>query len=169
MVLRVSVSKRAISLVEAALESLARPPTTARRAGSRQRRSASLDVLVAGQPAVDRLAEEGEQAVLGVLSGAGVVQAGRRCAGQPEGVVAFAAGEKSGVTGDGGPVELQLDFAVEIDAGGVVLAVTPWVHRSFLAAGVRRKRWISRGKCAIAIPKRPGHLGNPGQRLVGRG
>ena len=33
-----------------------------------------VDILVAGQPAVDRLAQQGAQAVLGVLSGAGVVQ-----------------------------------------------------------------------------------------------
>jgi hypothetical protein len=39
-------------------------------------------------------------------------------------IVEFAVGEESGVTGDGGPVELQLDCAIKIDAGGVVLAVT---------------------------------------------
>ncbi len=36
-----------------------------------------VDILVPSQPAVDRLAEEGEQAVLRVLSGPAVVQAGR--------------------------------------------------------------------------------------------
>jgi hypothetical protein len=77
------------------------------------------------------MAEEGEQAVLRVLPGAGVEQAGRRCAGQPEGIVAFAVGEESGVTGDGRAVKLQFDCAVEIDADGVVVAVTHWVPRSF--------------------------------------
>ena len=104
-----------------------------------------VDILVAGQSAVDRLAQEGEQAVLGVLSGAGVVQAGRRRRGQAEGVVEFAVGEESGVAGDGGAVELQLDLAVEIDAEGVVLAVTHWVPRS-VSAGSRRKRWDFQGK-----------------------
>src|SRR5262249_34377964 len=90
-----------------------------------------VDILVAGQPAVDRLAEEGEQAVPGVLAGAGVVQDGRRRCGQAEGIVEFAVGEESGVTGDAGAVKLQLDFAGEIDADGVVLAVTHWIPRSF--------------------------------------
>jgi hypothetical protein len=77
------------------------------------------------------LAEEGEQAVLRVLSGAGVVQGGRRCADQSEGIVEFEVGEESGVTGDSRAVKLQLDLAVEFDADGVVLAVTHWVPRSF--------------------------------------
>ena len=83
-----------------------------------------VDVFVAGKSAVDALAEEGQQTVLGVLPRAGVVQAGGGRAGQSEGVVEFTVREQSGVTGDGGAVELQLDFAVEIDAHGVVLAVT---------------------------------------------
>ena len=62
--------------------------------------------------------------MLRVLPGAGVVQAGRRCAGQSEGIVEFAVGEESGVTGDGRAMKLQFDFAVEIDAHGVVSAVT---------------------------------------------
>src|SRR5262249_33429946 len=90
-----------------------------------------VNVFVAGQSAVDRLAEEGQQAVLGVLPRASVVQAGGRGTGQSEGIVEFAVGEESGVTGDGRAVELQLDLAVEIEAHGVVLAVTHWVPRSF--------------------------------------
>src|SRR5262249_58743745 len=61
----------------------------------------------------------------------GGVQAAGRGAGQVQGVVDFTVGEQSGVTGDGRAVELQLDFAVEIDAHGVVSAVTHWVPRSF--------------------------------------
>lgn len=90
-----------------------------------------VDILVASQSAVEGLAEEGQQAVLGVLSGAGIVQAGPRRCGQEEGVIEFAVGEKSGVSGDGGAVELQLDLPVEIDAQGVVVAVTHWLPRSF--------------------------------------
>jgi hypothetical protein len=74
-----------------------------------------LDVFIACQPAVDRLPQQGEQAVLGVLPGAGVVHAARCGAGQAEGVVEFPVGEESGVTGDGGAVGLPLDWAVEID------------------------------------------------------
>src|SRR5262249_18210058 len=74
--------------------------------------------------------------MLGVLSGAGVVQAGRGRAGQFEGVVEFTVGEESGVTGDGRAVELQLDLAVEVKAQGVMVAVTHWVPRSF------RQEWV---------------------------
>src|SRR5262249_36517185 len=51
-------------------------------------------------------------------------------AGQSEGVVEFAVSEESGVTGDGRTVELELDFAIKIDAEGVILAVTHWVSQS---------------------------------------
>src|SRR5205823_2126412 len=43
----------------------------------------------------------------------------------------FTIREESGVAGDGRAVELQLDFAIEINAHGVVLAVTHWVPLSF--------------------------------------
>jgi hypothetical protein len=62
------------------------------------------------------LAEESQQTVLGVLSGAGLLQAVGRGAGQDQGVVEFTVGQQSGVTGDGRAVELQLDVAVEIDS-----------------------------------------------------
>src|SRR5262249_59323232 len=84
-----------------------------------------VDIFIACQAAVDRLTQHGEQAVLGVLSGAGLVQAGRGRAGQSEGVIEFAVGEESGVTGNGRAVELQLELAVEIDAQGVLVAGTP--------------------------------------------
>jgi hypothetical protein len=56
---------------------------------------------------------------------------GRRRAGQSDGIVEFAVGEESGVTGDCRAVELQLDLAVEIDAQGVIVAVIHWVPLSF--------------------------------------
>ena len=161
LVLRVSVSKRAISLVEAAVCVLGPAADHGPQGGIEAEAFGVVDILVAGQPAVDRLAEEGEQAVLRVLSGAGVVQAGRRCAGQSEGVVEFAVGEESGVTGDGGAVELQLDLAVEIDAEGVVLAVTHWVPRSFRQEVVGNAGFSGENG-ANAMPKRPSHLGNMG-------
>jgi hypothetical protein len=78
--------------------------------------SGVADVFVASQATVDRLGEESQEAVLGVLSGAGVVQAAGRAAGKSHGVVEFPVGKESGVTGDGRAMELQLDVAVEIDA-----------------------------------------------------
>jgi hypothetical protein len=59
------------------------------------------------------------------------LQTTRGCAGQLKGIIEFTVGEESGVTSDGGTVELQLDFAVEIDAQGVMVAVTHWVPLSF--------------------------------------
>src|SRR5262249_9512258 len=71
--------------------------------------------------------------------GPGILQAARRRASQPEGVIEFPIGEESGVTGDGRAVELQLDLAVELDAQEVILAVTHWVPLSF---------WQERGRNA---------------------
>ena len=89
-----------------------------------------VNVFIACQPAVERLAKEGQQTVLGVLAGAGVVQAAGRGGGQSKGVVEFAVRKESGITGDGRAVELQLDLTVEVNAEGVVLAVTHKVPRS---------------------------------------
>jgi hypothetical protein len=69
--------------------------------------------------------------VLGVLSGACVVQAGGGVACQCEGVIELAVGEESGIAGDGRAVKFQLELAVEIEAEGVMVAVTHWVPRSF--------------------------------------
>jgi len=44
--------------------------------------------------------------------------------GQSEGIIEFPIGKESGVTGDGGAVELRLELAVEIDAERVIVAVT---------------------------------------------
>src|SRR5262249_51533269 len=79
----------------------------------------------------NRLAQQGEQAMPGVLPGSGVLQSARRRAGQPEGVIEFPIGEESGVTGNRGPVELQLDLAVEIGSQGVILTLTHGVPRPF--------------------------------------
>jgi hypothetical protein len=58
-----------------------------------------VDILVAGQLAVDRLAQQGRKSVLGVPPSPGILQAARRRAGQAEGVIEFPIGEESGVTG----------------------------------------------------------------------
>ena len=57
--------------------------------------------------------------MLGVLSGAGAVQAGRGRAGQSERVVEFTVGEESGVTGNSRAMKLQLDVAPTAAAGPV--------------------------------------------------
>src|SRR5262249_41610135 len=90
-----------------------------------------IDILVARQATVEGLAEQSQQAVLGVLSGAGLVQAVGRGVGQSESIIEFPVGEESGVAGDGGAVELQLDLTVEVNAEGVVWAVTHEVPLSF--------------------------------------
>jgi hypothetical protein len=76
-----------------------------------------VNVLIACQPAVDRLAKQGKEAVVGVLAGAGVVQAAGCGAGQSQGVIEFAVGKESGVTGpsrDGNPPTAALSFTVEV-------------------------------------------------------
>ena len=77
-VVRVSVSNRAISLVEAAVWSLARPPTTVRIGGIDAESLGVVEVLVPGQAAVDRLPQQGGEAVLSVLAGPCVLQFDRR-------------------------------------------------------------------------------------------
>jgi hypothetical protein len=56
-------------------------------------------------------------------------------------------------------VELQLDLTVEVNAAGVVWAVTHEVPLTFRqeVVGIR---WVFRGKGANAVPKRQSHLGN---------
>jgi hypothetical protein len=78
-----------------------------------------------------RVSTELEKNESGTGTEMGFPSGGSRHAGQSEGVIEFPTGEESGVTGVGGAAELQLDVAVEIDAQGVLLAVTHWVSRSF--------------------------------------
>ena len=79
-----------------------------------------VDVLVAGEAAVDRLPQQAEQPVPDVPPAPplGKHRRGRR--GQAEGVVELAVGEQAGVGGDPGAVELELQAAVERDPQGFV-------------------------------------------------
>jgi hypothetical protein len=72
-----------------------------------------VDVLVAGEPAVDRLPQEAEQPMADVRPAPtfGKGRGGHR--GQAKGVVQLAVGEQAAVGGDPGPVELELEPAVE--------------------------------------------------------
>jgi hypothetical protein len=74
-----------------------------------------VDVFVAGEPAIDRLPQQAEQLVPDVPAAPGIREdrCGRR--GQAKGVVQLAIGEQTGVGGDPGTVELELDAAVEGD------------------------------------------------------
>ena len=78
-----------------------------------------VDVLVAGEPAVDRLAQQAEQPVADVLAAPALGEG--RCGhrGQAEGVVQLAVGEQAAVGGDPGAVELELEPAVEGDPQGL--------------------------------------------------
>jgi hypothetical protein len=96
-----------------------------------------VHIFITCQAAVDRLPQPGRQGMLGVRPRAGVEQSARGDAGQLEGVIEFPIGEESGVTGDGRAVELQLELAVEVNAQGVLLAVTHWVPLAFRQERVR--------------------------------
>jgi hypothetical protein len=74
--------------------------------------------------------------VLGVLSGACVVQASRRGAGQSKGVIEFAVGEESGVAADGRAVEFQFELAAEIESEGIIFVLTRLGY-SVVSAGSR--------------------------------
>ena len=90
-------------------------------AGSRASRSASLkpfgvvDVLVAGEAAVDGLAQQAEQPVPDVLPAPAFGESRRRHGGEAEGIVQLPVSEQAAVRGDLGPMELELDPAVEGD------------------------------------------------------
>jgi hypothetical protein len=77
-----------------------------------------VDVLVAGEPAVDGLPQQAEQPVADVLPASAFRE--RRCSysGEAEGVVQLAVGEQAAVGGDPGAVELELEPAVERDPQG---------------------------------------------------
>jgi hypothetical protein len=55
---------------------------------------------------VDRLPHQGEEAVLGGMASAGVVEFDCRCAGQREDIVEFTIGKESGIAGNGGTTRL---------------------------------------------------------------
>ena len=78
-----------------------------------------VDVLVAGEPAVDRLPQQAEQPVPDVLPAPALGEGRRGRRGQAEGVVQLAVGEQAAVGGDPGAVELELEAAVEGDPQGL--------------------------------------------------
>jgi hypothetical protein len=83
-----------------------------------------IDVFVAGETAVDGLAQQAQQLVANVLSTATLAEG--RCGhrGQIEHIVQLAVGEQSAVRGDPRPVEFELDAAVEGDPERRLLGFT---------------------------------------------
>src|SRR3954468_9885883 len=75
--------------------------------------------LVAGEAAVDRLAQEAEQAVADVLAAPAFGESRHGHRGQAEGVVQLAVGEQAPIRGDPGAVELELEATVEGDPQGL--------------------------------------------------
>jgi len=101
-----SVSKRSIWLVEAAS-----PHGTHRRIAGEP--FGVVHVLVAGEAAVDGLAQQVEQPVADVLSAPTLDKSQRGYRRQVEGIVQLPVSEQAAVRGDPSTVKFQLDPAVE--------------------------------------------------------
>jgi hypothetical protein len=83
-----------------------------------------VDVLVAGEATVDRLAQESEQPMADVLAASTFGEGrGARCS-QAEGVVQLAVGKQAGVGGNPDAVELELQATVEGDPQGRLFGFT---------------------------------------------
>ena len=87
-----------------------------------------VDVLVSGKPTEHRLAQHADQIVTTVLARAAVNQVLPRDSRQAERIIEFAIGQQSGIGGDAGTVELQLEAAVEIEPKSIGLRFTRWLH-----------------------------------------
>jgi hypothetical protein len=79
-----------------------------------------IDVLVAGEPAVDRLPQQAGQLVADVLAASAFGESGRGRRGQAEDIVQLAVDEQAAIRGDPGGVKLELEAAVEGDPKGLV-------------------------------------------------
>ena len=95
-----------------------------------------VDVFVAGEAAVDRLAQQAEQPVADVLAAAALGERRSGHIGQAERVVQLAIGEQPAVGGDPSAVEFQLDPAVESDPQRAIIRFTRWVFHEPLQGGV---------------------------------
>src|SRR5918996_2342646 len=72
-----------------------------------------VDVLVAGEPAEHRLAEQSAQLGACVLATAAVEELRDRDVGKPEGIIEFTVGEQATVRSDPDTVEFELDPTIE--------------------------------------------------------
>lgn len=74
-----------------------------------------VDIFVPGKPTEYRLPELGRQGVAVVLAGPTVGQHLPGHLGQTEGIIEFPESEQSGIGGDPGAVEFQLEATVKSD------------------------------------------------------
>ena len=89
-------------LVLAALRSEPCQPTTTLMAGSWERRFCIVGIIVAGQAAVDGLAEQRDQVVADVAAGTAFLEIVGGYGGKAQGIIQFSECQQSGVGGDGG-------------------------------------------------------------------
>ena len=83
-----------------------------------------VDVLVACEAREDRLAQEADEAVATILTGASVGKSHRRHVGQAQSVVEFAVKQQTTVGTDGRFLERELDGAVELEPQRVGIRLT---------------------------------------------
>ena len=86
-----------------------------------------VGILVARQTTVHRLPEKAHQSVLHVTTAPTLLQTLTRRLRQSQHIVQLAAGQQSGVRGDGSAAKLQPYTAVETERGAGVGAFTHWV------------------------------------------
>jgi hypothetical protein len=87
-------------------------------------------VLVAGQAAVDRLAEEIGQRKLPIVSGARIREVSLDQGAKPEALVQLTREQQPGIGGDGGSPELDAQPGIEREANRADFRVTHWMMPS---------------------------------------
>ena len=78
-----------------------------------------VGIIVAGQAAVDGLAEQRDQVVADVAAGTAFLEIVGCYGDKVQGVIQFSEGQESGVGGDGGTMELQPNLRLELEVEGV--------------------------------------------------
>jgi hypothetical protein len=89
-----------------------------------------VDILIACQAAINRLTQQGQDAVLLVLAKSRILHAHGARLGQMQRLIKFPIHQQPSVGGDLASQELHLQSTVEIDPQAPVLAVTHWVSLS---------------------------------------
>jgi len=106
-----------------------------------------VGVLVAGQPAVDRLAEEVRQRKLPIVSGTGISEVLFDQGAQTKTFVHLTREQEAGIRGDRGSAELDAKLGIEREANRARSCVTHWMMPSAPARRLRDR--ISCGYNAI--------------------
>jgi hypothetical protein len=99
-------------------------------------------ILVAGQAAVDRLAEEIRQRKLPVVSGARIREVSLDQGIKPEAFVQLTREQQPGIGGDGGSPELDAQLGVEREANRADFRVTHWMMPSGPARSRREPHFL---------------------------